>query len=172
MVDDDSMGYYLMFNIPIVIYFLLFTYTFFKYEKGYLADQAPAPLTQNDQEAPLAEKPNDKKLPAGLYHKLSMNMKIQRYYFIFYFVMIIPNFFILSNTGLEWYSVFTCLHPVVIIAILLWAISINAQNLERKSGGPADSTQVKAGGNEGKGTDWSDSSFVDEEESEMSVIGG
>lgn len=45
MVDDDSMGYYLMFNIPIVIYFLLFTYTFFKYEKGYLADQAPAPLT-------------------------------------------------------------------------------------------------------------------------------
>lgn len=86
--------------------------------------------------------------------------------------MIIPNFFILNNTGLEWYSVFTCLHPIVIISILLWAISINAQNLERKSGGPADQTQAKAGGNDGKGTDWSDSSFVDEEESEMSVLGG
>lgn len=99
-------------------------------------------------------------------------MKIQRYYFMFYIVMIIPNFFILSSTGLEWYSVFTCLHPVVIISIILWSISINAQNLERKSGAPGDSTQTKAGGNEGKGTDWSDSSFVDEEESEMSVLGG
>ena len=126
MVDDDSMGYYLMFNIPIVIYFLLFIFTFFKYEKGYLADQAPAIQSNNDQEAPLAEKPDDKKLPLSLYNKLYMNMKIQRYYFIFYFLMIIPNFFIMSDTGLEWYSVFTCLHPVVIIAILLWAISINA----------------------------------------------
>ena len=121
------MGYYLMFNIPIVIYFLLFIFTFFKYEKGYLADQAPVVQSlENDQEAPLAEKPNDKKLPLGLYNKLYMNMKIQRYYFIFYFLMIIPNFFILNNTGLEWYSVFTCLHPIVIISILLWAISINA----------------------------------------------
>jgi len=126
VVDDDSMGYYLMFNIPIVIYFLLFIFTFFKYEKGYLADQAPAIQSNNDQEAPLAEKPDDKKLSLSLYNKLYMNMKIQRYYFIFYFLMIIPNFFILSNTGLEWYSVSTCLHPVVIIVILLWAISINA----------------------------------------------
>ena len=43
VVDDDSMGYYLMFNIPIIIYFLLFVFTFIKYEKGYLASQAPEP---------------------------------------------------------------------------------------------------------------------------------
>ena len=74
----------------------------------------------------MAEKPAEKKLPEGLYNKIYMNMKIQRYYFMFYIVMIIPNFFILSSTGLEWYSVFTCLHPVVIISIILWSISINA----------------------------------------------
>ena len=140
VVDDDAMGYYLMFNIPIVIYGLLFLYTFFKYEKGYLAEQAPVAVSQqdNDQEAPLAAKANDKKLSPALYHKLAMNMKIQRYYFLLYLVSIVPNFFILSDTGLEWYSLFNCLHPIVIIVILLWAISIDAQNLERKSGGPAD----------------------------------
>ncbi len=37
VVDDDSMGYYLMFNIPVVLYTILFLYTFFKYEKDYLS---------------------------------------------------------------------------------------------------------------------------------------
>jgi hypothetical protein len=137
VVDDDSMGYYLMFNIPIIIYFLLFVFTFFKYEKGYLASQAPEPVTNaaigGDNETP-AEPLNPvvkaasavKKINAQQYHKLYMNMKIQRFYFLFYIIMIIPNFFTLSDTGLEWYSVFTCLHPIVIISILLWSISINA----------------------------------------------
>jgi hypothetical protein len=132
-VDDDSLGYYLMFNIPIVIYFLLFLYTFFKYEKGYLASQAPEPAPAAigaDNETPAEPlnpvKPAAKKINANHYHKLQMNMKIQRYYFLFYIIMIIPNFFIMTDTGLEWYSVFTCLHPLVIISILLWAISINA----------------------------------------------
>ena len=127
-------------NIPIFIYLVLFIFTYVKYEKGYLASQAPLPAEQseNDQEAPLAPKPDDKRLSPALYYKLYMNMKIARYYFIAYFMFIIPNFFILSTTGLEWFSVFTCLHPVVIISILLWSLSINAQNLERKSVGPSD----------------------------------
>ena len=89
-------------------------------------------------------------------------MRIQRYYFFLYVVIIIPNFFILNSTGLTWYSVFTCLHPIVIIVILLWAISINAQNLERKS--VAGAAEGKQGGSgEGKGTELSDySSFIDD----------
>lgn len=89
---------------------------------------------------------------------------------MFYLVMIIPNFFILNTTGLTWYSVFTCLHPIVIIVILLWAISINAQNLERKSGGAAEGKQGGAG--EGKGTELSDySSFIDDR-SDISINDG
>jgi hypothetical protein len=89
-------------------------------------------------------------------------MRLQRYYFLFYLVMIIPNFFILTPTGLTWSSVFTCLHPIIIIVILLWAISINAQSLERKSGG--NGGDGKQGGvGEGKGTELSDySSFLDD----------
>jgi hypothetical protein len=42
VVDDDSLGYYLMFNIPIVIYLLAFIYVFFTYERGFLTAQQPA----------------------------------------------------------------------------------------------------------------------------------
>lgn len=67
------MGYYLMFNIPIVIYFLIFVYVFFKYEKGYLADYQPtSEILSSDAEAPLAPTPNQNKnkLSHGLYNKL------------------------------------------------------------------------------------------------------
>jgi hypothetical protein len=70
--------------------------------------------------------------------------------------------------------VFTCLHPLIIIVVLLWAISLNAQNLERKSGpGGTDGTKDggKGSGGEGKGTELSDySSFADE--SNMSINEG
>lgn len=52
-------------------------------------------------------------------------MRIQRYYFAFYFFMIIPNFFMLTSGGIGWYSVFTCLHPLIIVIIILWSISNN-----------------------------------------------
>ena len=86
--------------------------------------------------------------------------------------MIIPNFFILNPTGLTWYSIFTCLHPIVIIVILLWAISINAQNLERKSGGGSAGIGGKPNANDGKGTELSDySSFIDDQ-SDISINEG
>lgn len=102
-------------------------------------------------------------------------MRIQRFYFLFYVIMIIPNFFMMTPIGLSWYSVFTCLHPLVIIVILLWSISLNAQNLERKSG-PGGTDGTKEGGKdggghggEGKGTELSDySSFMDDR-SDMSI---
>jgi hypothetical protein len=109
-------------------------------------------LLQNDKNAP-------QNLSPGLYNKIYQNMRLQRFYFLFYLIMVIPNFFILSSTGLTWYSVFTCLHPIVIIVILLWAISINAQNLERRSG-PAEGNKPSG---DNKGTELSDySSFLDD----------
>lgn len=174
VVDDDSMGYYLMFNIPIVIYFLFFAYTYFAYEHGkFTTPEQPVNRVVGDQEQNLLQ--NDKNSPQnlspGLYNKLYQNMRIQRWYFLMYFILIIPNFFILNSTGLTWYSVFTCLHPIVIIVTLLWAIQINAQNLERKSGGGSEPGKPGAG-NEGKGTELSDySSFIDDR-SELSVNEG
>jgi hypothetical protein len=53
------MGYYLMFNVPIIVYFLIFVFVFFKYEKGYLAEHQPLPeVTNGDAEAPLAPTPD------------------------------------------------------------------------------------------------------------------
>lgn len=44
MIDDDSLGYYLQFNIPIVIYFIAFLYIFFGYEQEYLHAEQPKPV--------------------------------------------------------------------------------------------------------------------------------
>ena len=41
-MDDDSLGYYLMFNLPIVVYLVAFLYVFFVYERGYLSAHQPA----------------------------------------------------------------------------------------------------------------------------------
>ena len=46
--------------------------------------------------------------------------------------MVFPNFFITKSTGLEWFSVFLTIHPVVVIVVGLRAISINAHSLERE----------------------------------------
>lgn len=56
---------------------------------------------------------------------MHMNMRIQRIYFIAWFISVIPNFFIMTDTGLVWYSIFNTLHPIVIIVTLLWALSLN-----------------------------------------------
>jgi hypothetical protein len=37
VVDDNSIGYYLLFNIPNFLYTLFFLYTFFRYERGFLS---------------------------------------------------------------------------------------------------------------------------------------
>jgi hypothetical protein len=168
VVDDDSLGYYLMFNIPIVLYFILFLYVLFACEQGYFSPTPPA--VKSDQENLLAQ-PVPAKGPAtlspSLYHKLHLNMKIQRAYGIIWFISVIPNFFMLTEAGLVWYSIANTLHPIIIIVIMLWALSLNAQSLERSSGKDAKT----AGGpnNEGKGTELSDySSFLDDR-SDVSV---
>lgn len=45
VVDDDSMGYYLMFNLPIGVYFLMFMYTWIRYEHSALSRKPVAPVT-------------------------------------------------------------------------------------------------------------------------------
>lgn len=90
-----------------------------------------------------------------------MNMKIQRTYFIVWFLSIIPNFFLLTPTGLVWYTIFNTLHPVIIIVFLIWAISLNAQSLERQSGKEVKSGTTIVGGE--KAMELSDySSFIDD----------
>jgi hypothetical protein len=103
-----------------------------------------------------------------------MNMKIQRTYFIVWFLSVIPNFFLMSETGLVWYSVFNTLHPLIIIVIVFWALSINAQALERQSG--KDTNQPKkeggaGGGNALNGTELSDYSSFIEDRSDISGAG-
>lgn len=176
VVDDDSLGYYLMFNIPIVLYFLLFVYIFFAYEQGFMNAEQPKPKVGADAEQNLlaAQKPTSgpASLSPSIYNKLHMNMKIQRIYFVIWFLSIIPNFFLLTETGLVWYSIFNALHPIVIIVIILWAISINAQSLERQSGKEA---KVPGGGVSGqeKGMELSDySSFIDDRSDVSAVDGG
>lgn len=76
-----------------------------------------------------------------------MNMKIQRVYFIVWFISVIPNFFINTEHGLVWYSIFNTIHPIVIIVIVLWALSQQANTLERKT--VKDAMAPAAGGASG-----------------------
>ncbi len=39
VVDDDSLGYYLMFNVPIVLYFIAFVYVYVKHDSQYSKPQ-------------------------------------------------------------------------------------------------------------------------------------
>jgi hypothetical protein len=79
VVDDDSTGYYLMFNIPIVIYFLFFVYTYFAYEHGkFTTAEQPVDRIVGDQEQNLLT--NDKNIPSklspGLYNKIYTGMRL------------------------------------------------------------------------------------------------
>lgn len=56
------------------------------------------------------------------------------------FVFMIPNFFVLINTGIEWDLFFTGIHAAVVIIVVLRAIGIKAWTLERAG---AVSTEVK-----------------------------
>lgn len=116
VVDDDPIGYYLMFNLPILVYLAAALYIEFKFGKEYMSPKQLDPAA--DQ---LLAKP---KLAPSLYLKLHMNMKIQRVYFIVWFISIIPNFFINTESGLVWYSIFNTVHPIVIILIVLWALAL------------------------------------------------
>lgn len=167
MIDNDKVGYYLLFNIPVIIYTLLFIFTFFRYQRDYFAAAPPKPATDQEQNLIATSK-----LPASLYNKLYQNMRIQRYYFALWFISILPNFFMLTSTGLVWYSVFIIIHPLVIIVIALWAIQINAQSLERQTGVPGANAGDGKPGQEGKGTELSDySSFIDDRSADNSMMG-
>ena len=43
----------------------------------------------------------------------------------------IPNFGLLHNVGIKIYSIFNCLHPLVITIVVIRAIAVNAHSLER-----------------------------------------
>lgn len=97
-------------------------------------------------------------------------MKIQRVYFAVWFISVIPNFFMNSEGGLVWYSIFNALHPIVIIVIIIWSISLNAQTLERHSG--KENSGKPGSGDFNKGTELSDyTSFLDDR-SEASINEG
>lgn len=49
VVDDDTLGYYLMFNLPIGLYFLMFMYTWIRYEHGALAKKPSAPVAADSE---------------------------------------------------------------------------------------------------------------------------
>lgn len=64
---------------------------------------------------------------------------MQKIYFVLWLISIIPNFFILTKTGLKWYSIFNCLHPIVILLAIFRAISVKANNWERSVGNTSTS---------------------------------
>ena len=71
VVDDDSLGYYLMFNIPIVLYFLIFLYTWIIYESSALKRKPVTNVPHGaDTEQNLLPKPSANTLTPALYNKI------------------------------------------------------------------------------------------------------
>lgn len=60
------MGYYLMFNIPIVLYTIIFIYSFTKYQREYLSQKKADENGDNEKQESML--PN--KLSPILYNKL------------------------------------------------------------------------------------------------------
>jgi hypothetical protein len=51
-----------------------------------------------------------------------------------YMAISLPNFFYsLGKIGLDVYNFFLCLHPLVILVVLMRAMQVKAQSLERSS---------------------------------------
>lgn len=165
VVDDDPIGYYLMFNIPIVVYLAAAIYIHVKFGKDYM------PPKQIEQVADqLLAKP---KLAPSLYNKLHMNMRIQRVYFIAWFISVIPNFFLNSEAGMVWYSIFNTVHPIVIIVIVLWSLSLQANNLERQT--VKEASVPAAGGPSGGNNaqlEMTEYSSVYDDKSDSSILDG
>ena len=60
------MGYYLMFNIPILLYTIIFIYSFTKYQRDYLSQKKTDENGDNEKQETML--PN--KLSPILYNKL------------------------------------------------------------------------------------------------------
>lgn len=68
VVDYEPIGYYLLFNIPIVIYFLAWILGIIKFERGIM-QQKPYDPNAMDMEGNLLPKPTNALSPA-LYNKI------------------------------------------------------------------------------------------------------
>eukprot|EP00347_Sterkiella_histriomuscorum_P012367 403368858 len=133
VIDDNSIGYYLLFNIPILLYVLFFFYTYCVFgrpinKRHHVAQKAVG----GDQESLIQKNDTIGGISTQLHLKLYYNMQLQTLYFVLWFISVIPNFFILDPVGLKWYSFFSCIHPIVIIILVMKSLAIGAQNLERQ----------------------------------------
>lgn len=101
MVDDDSMGYYLLFNIPIGVYVLYFMYVYCRYGRKVMQDQhrfnKALELQKNNDTEHLVPVPTTVGGLSPLIHaKLYYNMSLQILFFWMWLISSVPNFFILS----------------------------------------------------------------------------
>ncbi|CDW74551.1 phosphatidylinositol-4-phosphate 5-kinase [Stylonychia lemnae] len=159
VVDDNSMGYYLLFNVPILLYVVMFFYTYCRFGRPIVKRQEAALKASNgDQESLLQKEETIGGLSPHLHLKLYHNINLQVLYFVLWFLSIIPNFLILDPTGLKWYSLFSCIHPIVIFAVVMRALAIGAQNLERQ--GVISQKEKKDNQNQSNGTEMSDYSSL------------
>jgi len=101
-----------------------------------------------------------------------MNMRIQRVYFIVWFISVIPNFFINSEHGLAWYNIFNTIHPIVIIVIVLYALYMQANTLERQT--VKDAMAPAAGGANGGNAllEMTEYSSIYDDKSDSSILDG
>lgn len=132
VVDDNSLGYYLLFNIPIIIFTLFYLYTYCRFgrplsQRHHAAQKALG----GDQESLIQKGDTIGGLAPQLHLKLYHNFQLLTLYFVLWFISIIPNFFILDTDGLKWYSLFSSFHPIVILIVVLRSLSMGAYNLER-----------------------------------------
>ena len=58
VVDDNSLGYYLMFNIPILVYAIMFLLVFFMHGLPVILAKPDAPKNAGDREETLIDKDN------------------------------------------------------------------------------------------------------------------
>lgn len=72
------------------------------------------------------------------------------------FVFMLPNFFVIFETGIEWDLFFTGIHPVAVVIVVVRAIGIKAWTLERQGTQLKDSKDGKT--NISFGTELSDQS--------------
>lgn len=129
-VDDDlDGGYYALLNIPLLVYIALFVIVFFTHGRQVLALSNKKPdAPKVAEQAPLIEgKKSVEDLPFHLRYKLIEGYKLQCLYFVLFLGITSPNFiYSLGKYGLDIYNLFICLHPFVILIVMLRAMKVQA----------------------------------------------
>ena len=77
VIDDNSLGYYLLFNVPIILYILFFFYTYCFFGRPIIKRQHAASKAVNgDQESLITKGDTIGGLPPLLHLKLFHNMQL------------------------------------------------------------------------------------------------